>query len=127
MPFEFLQNIFQTKLKKKFKKIYTTLFSLCRSLILPLMYLCNFRSSSSEIVTCNSPLCPLSNATSLIQIVFSKEELCQISHSDLIIDYLNRANLYGVPRVPVSIFGSETYKQETKIHPPSVPSSKISI
>ena len=34
----------------------------------------------------SSPLCPLSNATSLIQIGFSKEELCQISHGDMIID-----------------------------------------
>ena len=74
---------------------------------MPLMYLYNFRSSSSKIATYNSPLCPLSNATSLIKIGFSKEELCQISHNDLIIDYFSRANLYNVPRVHVLIFGSK--------------------
>ena len=71
------------------------------------MYLYNFRSSSFEIMTYSSPLCPLSNATSRIQIGFSKEELYQISHSDLIIDYFNRENLYDMPRVPVSTFEPE--------------------
>ena len=71
------------------------------------MYLCNFGSSSSEIVTCSSSLCPLSNATSLIQIGFSKEELCTISQDDLIIGLSRRANLYEVPCVTVLTFGSE--------------------
>lgn len=60
-------------------------------------------------MTCSSPLCPLSNATSLIQIGFSKKTLCTISRSDLIIDYFSRANLYEVPRVTVSTSDSKKY------------------
>jgi len=50
------------------------------------MYLCNFGSSNSKIVIYISLLRPPSNATILTQIGFSKEELCEISHSDLILD-----------------------------------------
>ena len=50
------------------------------------MYLYNLGSSSSEIAIYSSLLRPLSNATSLTQIGFSKEELCEISHSDLLLD-----------------------------------------
>ena len=85
------------------------------------MYLCTFRTSSSEIVISGSPLCPLSNATSLTPIGFSNEELCQISHSDLIIDLFKKANLYEVPRVTILTFASEKYIQETTVRPLSVP------
>ena len=115
MPFEFLQTNFSNQAYAKFKKKTTHLFTLCRSLILNLMYLCNFGSSSSEIVICSSPLCPLSNSTSLIQVGFSKEELCTISQDDLIIEQFSRANLYDVPRVTVSTFGSEKFIQETTL------------
>jgi len=71
------------------------------------------------------PLFPPSNATSVIPIGFSKEELCQISHSDLIIDYFSRANLYDVPRLPVSTFRSKKYIQETTVHHISTPSDEI--
>ena len=91
------------------------------------MYLCNFGSSSSEIATCSSLLRPLSNATILSQIGFSKEELCEISHSDLFLDWFSRANLYDVPRVTVSTFESETQAQETTVRPLSIPSYEISI
>ena len=104
MTFNSFKINFKRILRKNLKES-THLFSLCRSSILPLMYLCTFGSSSSKIVNYNSPLCPLSNATSVIQIGFSKEELCEISHSDLIIDQFSRANLYDVPCVPVLTFG----------------------
>ena len=94
---------------------------------MPLMYLCTFQSSSSKIVTCSSSLCHLSNATSLIQIGFSKKELCTISQDDLIIDLSRRVNLYEVPRVQFSTFGSENDIQETTVRPLSVPSYEISI
>ena len=126
MPFEFLQTNFSNQAYAKIKKT-THPFLLCKSLILNLMYLYNFKSSSSKIATCSSPLCPISNATSQIQIGFSKKELCTISHSDLIIDKFSRSNLYDVPRVVVSTFGSEKYTQETIVHPLFVPSYEISI
>ena len=91
------------------------------------MYLCTFRTSSSEIATHGSPLCPLSNATSLTPMGFSNEELCQIFHSDLIIDLFRKENLYEVPRVTILTFASKTYIQETKVRPLSVPSYEISI
>ena len=94
---------------------------------MPLMYLCNFGSSSFEIAIYSSPLCPLSNATSLIQIGFPKKELCTISQDDLIIDLSKRAKLYEVPRVQFSIFGSEKDIQETTVRPLSIPSYEISI
>ena len=81
----------------------------------------------SEISSCDSPLSPLSNPASLINIGFSKEDLCQISHSDLIIDKFSKANLYDVPQVTVSTFGSEKYIQETTVRPLSVPSYEILI
>ena len=73
------------------------------------------------------PLCPLSNATSLTPIGFSNEELCQISHSDLIIDLFRRVNLYEVPRVSIWTSGSKQYLEETTVYPPSVPFCEISI
>jgi len=127
MPFEFLQTNFSNQAYEKIKNKTTHPFSHCRSLILNLMYFYHFGSSSSKIVTYISPLCPLSNATSLIQIGFSKEELCTISLDDLIIDLSRRLNLYEVPRVTISTFGSEKYLQETTVYPLSVPSYKISI
>ena len=91
------------------------------------MYLCNFRSSNSEVATCSSLLRPLSNATSLSQIGFSKEELCTISQDDLIIDLSRRAKLYEVPRVQFLIVGSEKDTQETTVRPLSGPSYEISV
>ena len=91
------------------------------------MYLCAFQSSSSEFVTCSSSLCPLSNATSLIQIGFSKKELCTISQDDLIIDISRRAKLYEVPPVQFLIFGSENDIKETIVRPLSVTFYEISI
>ena len=94
---------------------------------MPLMYLCTFQSSSSEFVAYISPLCPLSNATSLTQSGFSKEELCEISHSDLLLDWFSRVNLYDVPQVTVSTFESENHPNETTARPISVPFYGISI
>src|SRR3984885_4606408 len=91
------------------------------------MYLCTFRTSRSKISTYGSPLCPLSNATSMTPIGFSNEELCQIFHSDLIIDLFRRANLYEVPRVTIWTSGSEKYLEETTVRPLSVPFCEISI
>ena len=125
-PLNSFKLIFQTNLMQKFKRT-THLFSLCRSSILNLMYLYNFGSSNSEIATCSSLLRPLSNATSLNQIGFSKEELCEISHGDLLLDWFSRAKLYDVPRVTVSTFGSEKHPQETTVRPLSVPSYETSI
>ena len=56
---------------------------------------------------------PLSNATSLIQIGFSKKELCTIIHNEWIIDWFSRENLYEVPRVIVSTFGPKNDTQKT--------------
>ena len=127
MLFEFLQTNFSNQAFEKLKRKTTHLFSLCRSLILNLMYLYNLGSSSSKIVTYSSPLHPLSNATSLIQIGFSKKELCTIFQDDLIIDLSRRANLYEETCVTLSTFGTEKYIQETTVHPLPVPSYKISI
>lgn len=74
----------------------------------------------SEISSCGSPLNPLSNPTSLIEILFFKKVLCPISHNDLIIDYFNRENLYKVSRVTILTFGPENDTQLTKIHPLSI-------
>ena len=76
---------------------------------------------------CSNPLRHLSNATRLIQIGFSKKELCTISQDDLIIDLSRRANLYEVLCVTVSTFGTEKYIQEATVRPLSVPSYAISI
>jgi len=78
-------------------------------------------------MTCSIPLCPLSNVTSLIQIGFSKKDLCTISQDDLIIDLSRRAKMYEVPHVTFSTFGSVKYIQETTVHPISMPSYEISI
>ena len=84
---------------------------------MPLIYLCNFKSTSSEIVTCSKSMLPLSNATSLIEFRFSKKELFTISQDDLIIYLYIRAKLYEVPCVTVLTLGFEKYMQETKFHP----------
>ena len=80
-----------------------------------MLYLYNCGSRISEISSYKSLLSPLSNPTSLIKIGFSKEELCQISHGDLIIKIFNRENLYDMPRVTISTLGSETDTQQTTI------------
>lgn len=106
--------IFQTKFMQKFKKNYTPFFSLCRSLILNLMYFYHFGSPRSEISS--NPLSNISNSASLIKIGFSNEELCQFSQDDLIIDLFSRANLYDMPWVNVSTLGFENGTQKTKVH-----------
>ena len=83
------------------------LFLLCRRSILNLLYLCNYGSPRSEISSFGILVSPLSNATSLIKIGFSKQELCPTSHDDLIIYFFSRVNLYDVPCVPIPTFGSE--------------------
>ena len=60
------------------------------------------------------PLSPISNPASLIKIGFCKEELCQISHDNLIIDWFTRENLYEVSHVTVSILGPETDTHKPK-------------
>jgi len=80
---------------------------------LNLLYLCNFRSPRFEIYSRGSPLIPPSKPSSLIKIGFSKEELCQISHNDLILDWFNRETLYEVPCVTVSTLRPETDTQKT--------------
>ena len=72
-----------------------------------MVYLCYFRSSISDFRSCSIPLSRLSNATGLTQFGFFKRELYPISHNALIMDCFSRAHLYGVPRVTVSLFGSE--------------------
>ena len=96
------------------KKIHT-FFLLLRSLILKLNYLCVFQSLITEIWSWSSPLNPLSNATGLTWFGFFKTKLCPISHNNLIMDWFSRANLYDLPRVLVSSFGSEIYRQETTV------------
>ena len=44
-----------------------------------------------------------------------RKKLCPISHNDLIMDWFSRANLYDLPHVTVSSFGSEIDSQETKV------------
>ena len=109
-PLNSFKVIFQTNIMQTFKKT-THMFSLCRSLILNLMYLCNFGSPRSEISSCGNNLSILSNPASLIKIGFSNEDLCQIPHNDLSIDWFTRANLYDIPWVTVSTLGSENDTQ----------------
>ena len=94
-----------------------TFFFLFRILILKLLYLYNFRSPMSRIKSCSSHMSPLSNIARLIKIGFSKEELCPISHDDLIIDSFSRANLYKVPHVTVLNFCPKYATQKTIVHP----------
>ena len=112
MPFEFLQTNFSNQAYAKFKKKnYTPFFSLCRSSILNMMYLCNFESPRSEISSYSNPLSNPFNPASLIKIGFSNEELRQISHNDLSINLFRRANLYDMIWVFVSTLGSKNYTQ----------------
>ena len=95
------------------KKKYTHLLLAFRSSILKLNYLCNWKSSISQIQPCSSPLKLLSNAIGLTWFWCSKTKLCPISHNDLILDWFSRANLYDLPRVTVLSFVSEIDSQET--------------
>jgi len=76
------------------------------------MYLRNFGSPRSKIASYGNPLRNLSDATSLIKIRFSNEELCHISYDDLSIDWFIKANLYDMSRVSVSTLGSENDTQK---------------
>ena len=125
-PLNSFKLIFQPNLCKTLKKLHT-FFLLCMLSILNLLYLYNFGSPRSEIATYSIPVHPLSNATSLIEIVFSKKQLCPISQDDLLIYFFHRANLYEVPRVTVSTFRPENNKKKSTIHPLSVASDEISI
>ena len=78
-----------------------------RSSILNLVYLYYFRSPISNFNYYIIPLSHISNSTGLTQFGFFKGELYPISHNALIMDCFSRANLYDVPRVTVSSFGSE--------------------
>ena len=91
------------------------------------MYLCNFGSPKFEIGSCSNPLSNLSNPASLINIGFSNEELCQISHDDLSIDLFSRVNLYDVPCVTVSTLGYENGTKKTKVYPLSATSYEYSV
>ena len=97
----------------QFEKKIHTFFLLLRNLILNLNYLCDFISSISEIWSYSSPLHLLSNAMGLTWFRFFKENLCPISHNDLIMDWFSRANLYDLPRVIVSSFFFKIDSQET--------------
>ena len=97
------------------KKIHTFYF-LLRSSILKLNYLCNCRSSISEIWPCSIPLKLLSNFIGLTWFGLFKAKLCPISHNDPNMDWFSRANLYDFPCVTVSSFGSEIDRKETKVH-----------
>ena len=61
-------------------------------------------------------MCPLSNASSLIKIGFSKKELCQISQYDLIIYVFSIENLYEVQRVAISTFRPVNNTEKSTIH-----------
>jgi len=86
-----------------------------RKSILNLLYLCNFASQGSEISSCGSPLSLISNPTVLIKIGFFKNELCPISHDDLIIDFFNNVKLYEDPCVTVATFVPENTTQKTTV------------
>jgi len=88
----------------QFGKKNTHLLLSFRRSILKLNYLCNWKSSISEIQPCSSPLKLLSNATGMTWFWFSKTKLCPISHNDLILDWFSRANLYDLPCVTVLSF-----------------------
>ena len=96
------------------EKIHT-FFLLLRSSILKLDYLCDCGSSISEIWHWGILLNYLSNATSLTWFGFPKENLCPISHNDLIMDWFNRSNLYDLPNVTVFSLSSEIDSKETKV------------
>ena len=115
MPLESIQIDSSNKTYAIQKKIHT-FFLLLSSSILKLYYLCNYEYSLSEIWSYSSPLNLLSNLTGLTRFRFFMTKLCLISHNDLIMDYFRRANLYDMPRVIVSSFGSEIDTKETKVH-----------
>ena len=96
-------------------KIYT-FFLLLGSSILKLNYFCNCRPSISEIWSCSIHLNLLSNATGMTWFGYFNTKLCRISHNDLIMVWLSRAHLYGVPRLTISSFSYEIDIQETKVH-----------
>ena len=113
-PWNQFKLILQTRLMQFGKKIHT-FFLLLRISILKLDYLCDCGSSISEIFHWGSLLNYLSNATGLTWFGFSKAKLCPISHNDLIMDWFSRVNLYDLPRVMFSCFGSEIDSQETTV------------
>ena len=125
MPLESLQTYFSHK-TYVIRKIHT-FFLLLRSLILKLMYLCNFGSPRFYLQCCSSPLKLLSNAIGLTWFGFFKPKLYPISHNDLIMDWFSRENLYSVPRVTVSSSGYEIDTQETTFHVLSATSYRIQI
>ena len=86
-----------------------------RSSILNLVYLCYFRSPISDFSSYSIALSHLSNSTSLTQFGFFKGDLYAISHNALIMVYFSRANLYDIPHVNVSSFGSEIDSKNTTI------------
>ena len=115
MPLESIQIDFSNKTYAIRKKIHT-FFLLLRSSILKLDYICDCSTSIFDFWYQRIPMNYLSNAIGLTWFGLFKAKLCPIARNDLIMDWFNRANLYDLPRVTVSSFGSEIYRQETKIH-----------
>ena len=115
MPLESLQTDFSNKTYAIWKKIHTFFF-LLRSSILKLMYLYNFGYSIYKITSCSSPMKFILNAIGPTWFGFYKTNLCPIFHNDLIVDWFNRENLYGIPRVTTYSFGFEIDKHDTIVH-----------
>ena len=88
--------------------------------MLNMMYFGNFASPRSELSSYGNPLSKISNCTSMINIGFSNEDLCKISHDDLSIDLFSRVNFYNMPQVLVSTFGSENGTPKTTVRSLSV-------
>ena len=115
MPLESIQLDSSNKTYAIRKKKIHTFYLILRSSILKLNYLCNCRSLISEIFPCSIPLELLSNVTGLTWFGFFKAKLCPISHNDAIMDWFSRANLYYLPHVTVSSFGSGIDRQEARV------------
>ena len=87
-----------------------------RSSILKLTYIYTCRSSIFEIKHYSSPLKLLSNSIGLTWFGFFKTKLCPMSHNDLIMDWVSRANSYDFPHVTVWSYGSKIDIKETIVH-----------
>jgi len=126
MPFESLQTNFSNQTYAKFKKTTHNFFRFVgvRYSICFYLYL---KYQRFEIVSCGSPMSPISNPTIPINIRFFKKESCQISYNDLMIDWFSRVNLYDLLCVTVEDFRHENDIQKTTIRPRFVTSYKISI
>ena len=86
-----------------------------RSSILNLVYLCYFSSLICDFWSYSIPLSHISNATGLTQFGFFRRELYPISHNALIMGCFSRENLYIVPHVTISSFGSKIDREKTTV------------